>query len=546
MKFLSLSLIAFLIICFTQSCFNKEKNLKPQDPKANFDFKIGKNGEVQFTNASTDAINFFWDFGNGETSTEENPKYIYKENGSYTVKLFAQNAEKKDSLKKTVVISDVLEPKAIFDFKIGKNGEVQFTNTSTDATNFSWDFGNGETSTEKSPSYIYKQNGSYAVKLFAQNAEKRDSLEKTVVISDIPVEAYVFVCEDQGTCYLLDAASGKKIWDYKFYPYIGSSPTFDKGQLFITTTGNSRETAGIISLNLEKGTKNWEFITYKSIISSPMVVNDKIYFISYDWIEDGILYCLDTKDGKVIWELSSKTFMDSSPTVYNGMVFIVTGTGLQIIDAERGTLIKNARIQNEVFSNGKFRKPQGFHLAHSSPAIHNGICYYTFNNVLFSYNLTSGERNISNLNYTGFSSPTIDSGLLYIHNDRKLLAINLSNFTEKWSFGDSDNIIDTSDSPFIADKTVYSVGSGNLYAIDAQSGSKKWHYNTSNFGGAINCYQSTVYVNSTKTLFALDTNTGKQKWSFPLNSIGLGRSSTPLIINNKGEVFHGTISGAKN
>lgn len=468
MKILNLSLVIVFIICFAQSCSKKELPIKPQEPKAIFDFKIGKNGEVQFTNTSTNATRFSWSFGNGESSIEENPKYIYKENGSYTVKLFAQNADKKDSL------------------------------------------------------------------------------EKTVVISDIPVEAYVFICEDEGTCYLLDAASGKKIWDYKFYPYIGSSPTFDKGQLFVATTGNSPETAAILSLNLEKGTKNWEFITYKGTISSPMVVNDKIYFISYDWIEEGILYCLDTKDGKVIWKLNSKTFMDSSPTVYNGMVFIITDTGLQIINAERGTLIKNARIQNEVFSNNRLRKPQGFYLAHSSPAIYNGICYYTFENVLFSYNLTSGETNRFNLKYRIYSSPTIDNGILYIHGDGKLLAINLSNFKEKWSFGGSDNGIYGSDSPFIADKTVYSVGSGNLYAIDAQSGSEKWQYNTGNFHSAINCYQSTVYANSVKNLFALDTNTGKQKWSFPLNSIGLGRSSTPLIINNKGEVFHGTISGAKN
>ncbi len=286
--------------------------------------------------------------------------------------------EKKEPIKP-------LPTKASFDFKIGKNGEIEFTNTSANATRFFWNFGNGETSTEKSPIYIYKENGSYTVKLRAQSTESTDSLEKIVEIKDIPVENYVFICEDQGTCSLLNAASGKKIWDYKLYPYIISSPTFDKGQLFVATTGdggNSTEIGEIISLDFEKGTKNWKFKA-DYILSSPMVANDKIYFIASYNGTNGKLYCLNTKDGKVIWEVTSNEFVDSSPTIYNGLVYIVGKSGLQILDAENGNIIKNARIQNEVFNNSRFKSPQGFNFHNSSPVINNGICYYSSPKMLF-------------------------------------------------------------------------------------------------------------------------------------------------------------------
>ena len=44
---------------------------------------------------------------------------------------------------------------------------IQFINTSTDATTFHWDFGNGNFSTLKTPSNVYYKTGSYSVKLVA-------------------------------------------------------------------------------------------------------------------------------------------------------------------------------------------------------------------------------------------------------------------------------------------------------------------------------------------------------------------------------------------
>lgn len=45
--------------------------------------------QIVFTNNSTDADTYFWDFGTGETSTEENPFYIYADSGTYKVRLIS-------------------------------------------------------------------------------------------------------------------------------------------------------------------------------------------------------------------------------------------------------------------------------------------------------------------------------------------------------------------------------------------------------------------------------------------------------------------------
>src|SRR5436190_18585884 len=44
---------------------------------------------VQFTNTSTGAVSYYWDMGNGNTSTLSNPSNLYTTTGSFTVFLIA-------------------------------------------------------------------------------------------------------------------------------------------------------------------------------------------------------------------------------------------------------------------------------------------------------------------------------------------------------------------------------------------------------------------------------------------------------------------------
>ena len=78
-------------------------------------------------------------------------------------------------------------PVAGFDHVI--NGKtVTLTNTSTDAVSYAWDFGDGSTSTEESPSHTYEANGGYIIKLTATNESGSDDSEEVVEIINITID----------------------------------------------------------------------------------------------------------------------------------------------------------------------------------------------------------------------------------------------------------------------------------------------------------------------------------------------------------------------
>ena len=87
---LSIAMIA-MIALFT-AC---EDDKKAADPFASFQYEVSKdnNLKVNFTNTSENAETYSWKFGDGDTSTDENPVHEYSEEGSYDVVLTATNAD---------------------------------------------------------------------------------------------------------------------------------------------------------------------------------------------------------------------------------------------------------------------------------------------------------------------------------------------------------------------------------------------------------------------------------------------------------------------
>lgn len=71
------------------------------EPYAEFnvsEFSVPQGSSIEFYNYSRNAESFLWDFGDGETSTEDNPIHIYNSAGTYTVTLtaFDKNESRSD------------------------------------------------------------------------------------------------------------------------------------------------------------------------------------------------------------------------------------------------------------------------------------------------------------------------------------------------------------------------------------------------------------------------------------------------------------------
>ncbi|AKB32995.1 cell surface protein [Methanosarcina siciliae HI350] len=148
---------------------------------------------VQFTDESTNTpTSWTWDFGEGDTSNEQNPTHTYETIGTYTVKLIATNYGGSNFTIKTdyiTVTSDVSAPIASFTMD-SNSGRVPFTVQFTDTSNGSvsswkWEFGDGGISTEQNPIHTYVTEGSYNVTLIATGPGGSNTITSTepVVVS---------------------------------------------------------------------------------------------------------------------------------------------------------------------------------------------------------------------------------------------------------------------------------------------------------------------------------------------------------------------------
>ena len=228
-----------------------QKYLTPSDGllKANFTAApLSGNApfSVKFTDRSSGGpTSWSWTFGDGSTSTEQNPIHTYAKAGMYSVKLKVSNPSGTNGLSRSgyIVVSNsnvtptitpttkpttvpttivttvptsqptsvpttivttistthpttipttvvpTNPPKASFSASITSGIYplmVQFTDKSTNSpTSWLWTFGDGSTSTEQNPSHIYLKAGLYSVKLKVSNSEGSSGLSRSgyIVVS---------------------------------------------------------------------------------------------------------------------------------------------------------------------------------------------------------------------------------------------------------------------------------------------------------------------------------------------------------------------------
>ena len=146
-----------------------------------------------FTSTSTGATSYFWDFGDGGTSTSANPTHTYNTTGSYTVTLVTSNpGDCKDTLAIPAYIYvggvNASFTKSVASTCIGSN--VTFTNTSLPLGTTTWNFGDGNTSTAQNPTHAYTSAGTYTVKLVVTNGSCSDSTTQTIVVNNPPTSSF--------------------------------------------------------------------------------------------------------------------------------------------------------------------------------------------------------------------------------------------------------------------------------------------------------------------------------------------------------------------
>jgi gliding motility-associated-like protein len=142
-----------------------------------------------------------WDFGDGEISTEQNPKHVYRTSGKFTLKF---SAGLEDGCLSNVISQEItVKPKISPDFKVNPleciSSEVVVQDLSTVENNgsvinsWSWDFGDGSpTAPTKIASHTYALPGEYDISLIAGSANGCVSKPKTyrVTIKGLPISDF--------------------------------------------------------------------------------------------------------------------------------------------------------------------------------------------------------------------------------------------------------------------------------------------------------------------------------------------------------------------
>ncbi len=155
-------------------------------PSAGFNIAQGEENflEYTFSNTSTNATNYEWDFGDGNMSTEESPVHVYETAGEYVITLTANNdVGLSTTFSKTI---NILAPvTAGFSFQVDPDDyrTYDFMDASEGAVMLLWEFGDGYQFTGMNPSHTYDQDGEYTVTLtaYSETGNTDVSTEKLVV-----------------------------------------------------------------------------------------------------------------------------------------------------------------------------------------------------------------------------------------------------------------------------------------------------------------------------------------------------------------------------
>ncbi len=183
---------------------------------------------VQFAPQVANAMNYFWDFGNGDTSTARSPVYTYRDTGVYRVRLLAIDSNScnfSDTAFTTVVVRDD-SIKADFTPSLRINclqTEVSAIATAfSTASRFEWDFGDGNQSRNDSVLHQYPGPGRYLLSLKITDSAACNVIDiKDTLIEILPLLNAGLSSSDTSLCIpatvrlsATASQSGLFFWDF--------------------------------------------------------------------------------------------------------------------------------------------------------------------------------------------------------------------------------------------------------------------------------------------------------------------------------------------
>jgi outer membrane protein assembly factor BamB len=235
----------------------------------------------------------------------------------------------------------------------------------------------------------------------------------------------------------------------------------------------------------------WKFATGDRIVSSPVIVNKRIYFGG----DDGNIYAVEADTGRQVWKYTTRGPVSSTPAIVDGVLYATSYDGkLYALDAETGSpKWKFATGGERRFEakglHGLLPKTQTiadpFDVFLSSPVVAQGAVYFgSGDGNFYAIDAATGEQRWKfKTGDVVHASPAYANGVLYFGSwDSYFYAVDAATGKEKWRFhGGEDDLIHNQvgfqSSPAVVDGVVYTgCRDAQLYALDATTGKQKWKF----------------------------------------------------------------------
>lgn len=303
-----------------------------------------------------------------------------------------------------------------------------------------------------------------------------------------------------------------------------SSPAVYRDKLFV-----GLDTGALVAVDRETGEVIWSFYTRISrngIHGSPCVDSGRglVYIGGYD----GWIYAVDIDSGKKVWENRLGSYIGSSPTLYEDVVYI----GVEMDKPDGYIVGVEADTGREVFRTD----PLGDH-PHSTPSVdpvsgcvfigeNDGdlYCYWLNGSIRWSYHTGSPIK----------STPAILDGIVYITSwDRGLHALDIGTGEPLWVFMSGASSMS---SPTIDPESglIYFGNHGGVfYAVNSTTGDKVWRLRTGYMITAsptlIQSTNTVIIGSKDKNVYLMDATTGEVKQRLELVS---GFTGVPVAVGD--------------
>ena len=212
---------------------------------------------VTFTDQSAGATAWVWNFGDGSTSTQQNPVKRFTIAGSYNVTLTVSNGTVTSSVAHMVAVSQgvpaIPTASAAFDWTPStpnQGGAVQFYDRSTGSpTSWSWDFGDGGTSAAQNPAHTFAGAGTYTVTLTVANSVSSSTSTRAINVAAVIVPYRSLISVSAQT----DGVGGSQ-WRTELSLFNAGSEAANVQLIFIPAAGGTTQSRSFFLSRLQSVT----------------------------------------------------------------------------------------------------------------------------------------------------------------------------------------------------------------------------------------------------------------------------------------------------